>query len=74
MLYHCCIVLTNACVVAIINCPKVSVGPVLGLSKLLTANTLIPGDEEIVEICRRIDVFNKLINNSDETILSSENA
>ena len=58
----------------IINCPKVSVGPVLGLSKLLTANTLIPGDEEIVEICRRIDVFNKLINNSDETILSSENA
>ena len=57
----------------IINCPKVSEGPVLELSKLFTASTMIPGDEEIVEICRRIDVFNKLINNPDEA-MSSENA
>ena len=49
----------------VINCPLVRVnGTPLDLSKVLSCD-FTAGDKEILEICRRVDEFNKLVNETD---------
>ena len=48
----------------VINCPVVNEdGTILDLSKVLHGD-FTEGDEEIIEICRRVDEFNKLVNDT----------
>ena len=48
----------------VVNCPKVTDGPALNLSVLFHPE--VPEDNsEIVDICRRVDLFNSLVNDMD---------
>ena len=49
----------------VINCPKVCDGSTVELTKVYDT-VISSGDEDVVEICRRVDEFNKLLNSTDD--------
>ena len=46
----------------VINCPKVSDGLVLDISTIDGPN-ILPNDATVIDICKRVDTFNHLVNN-----------
>ena len=58
--------------VHIINCPLVrGNSAVLDITRIF-AGDFTTGDEEVLEVCRRVDVFNNLVNVSVDTEPSLE--